>query len=163
MILHDKIAAQLPDWRARVTKLVKEQGDIVLDIGSSAVGFLMFASAIASRVVGIEFSREFLGPLSDVESEHPNVKVIFGDAFSMDLTALGGPPPNTRMRLFFAAGDPADAIGEFIAEHNTDLVAIAWVPGWEPDRRTTMRRIIEHAPAPLLIFPSEEPERGMVF
>lgn len=31
MILHDKIAAQLPDWRARVTKLVKEQGDIVLD------------------------------------------------------------------------------------------------------------------------------------
>ena len=31
MILHDKIAAQLPDWRARVTKLVKEQGEIVLD------------------------------------------------------------------------------------------------------------------------------------
>lgn len=31
MILHEKIAAQLPDWRARVTKLVKEQGDIVAD------------------------------------------------------------------------------------------------------------------------------------
>ncbi len=31
MILHEKIAAQLPDWRARVTKLVKEQGNIVLD------------------------------------------------------------------------------------------------------------------------------------
>jgi citrate synthase len=31
MILHDKIAAQLPDFRARVTKLVKEQGEIVLD------------------------------------------------------------------------------------------------------------------------------------
>jgi citrate synthase len=31
MILHEKIAAQLPDFRARVTKLVKEQGEIVLD------------------------------------------------------------------------------------------------------------------------------------
>jgi citrate synthase len=31
MILHEKIAAQLPEWRARVTKLVKEQGEIVVD------------------------------------------------------------------------------------------------------------------------------------
>lgn len=31
MILHDKISAQLPEFRARVTKLVKEQGEIVLD------------------------------------------------------------------------------------------------------------------------------------
>ncbi len=31
MILHEKIAAQLPDWRARVTKLVKEKGDAVVD------------------------------------------------------------------------------------------------------------------------------------
>ncbi len=28
MILHDKISAQLPDWRARVTKLVKEYGSV---------------------------------------------------------------------------------------------------------------------------------------
>lgn len=28
MILKDKIAAQLPDWRARVTQLVKESGDV---------------------------------------------------------------------------------------------------------------------------------------
>lgn len=31
MILHEKISAQLPDWRARVTKLVKEHGDTVAD------------------------------------------------------------------------------------------------------------------------------------
>jgi hypothetical protein len=31
MILHDKIAAQLPAWRERVTKLVKEQGEAVID------------------------------------------------------------------------------------------------------------------------------------
>ncbi|BAI60785.1 conserved hypothetical protein [Methanocella paludicola SANAE] len=66
-------------------------GDVVLDIGSSAGGFLMFASGIASRVVGIEFSREFLEPLSNVEKEYPGVKVMFGDAFRMDLAALGGP------------------------------------------------------------------------
>lgn len=70
---------------------VLHPGDMVLDIGSSAGGFLMFASGIASRIVGIEFSREFLEPLSNVEREYPNVKVIFDDAFSMDLAALGGP------------------------------------------------------------------------
>lgn len=70
---------------------VLHEGDVVLDIGSSAGGFLMFASAIASRVVGIEFSREFLEPLSIIEKEYPGVRVIFGDAFSMDLTALDGP------------------------------------------------------------------------
>ena len=31
MILHEKIAAQLPVWRERVTKLVKEQGEAVVD------------------------------------------------------------------------------------------------------------------------------------
>jgi citrate synthase len=31
MILHEKISAQLPGWRERVTKLVKEQGEMVID------------------------------------------------------------------------------------------------------------------------------------
>ncbi len=31
MIINDKIAAQLPEWRARVMKLVKEKGSIVID------------------------------------------------------------------------------------------------------------------------------------
>jgi len=31
MILHDKIAAQLPEWRERVKKLVKDHGDVVVD------------------------------------------------------------------------------------------------------------------------------------
>jgi 23S rRNA (cytidine1920-2'-O)/16S rRNA (cytidine1409-2'-O)-methyltransferase len=70
---------------------ILHEGDVVLDIGSSAGGFLMFASGIASRVVGIEFSREFTGALEAVESEHPNVRVVFGDAFNMDLTTLDGP------------------------------------------------------------------------
>lgn len=70
---------------------ILHDGDVVLDIGSSAGGFLMFASGIASHVVGIEFSHEFTKPLEEVEREYPNVRVIFGDAFSMDLTTVGGP------------------------------------------------------------------------
>ncbi len=31
MVLHEKIAAQLPAWRERVKKLVKDQGEVVLD------------------------------------------------------------------------------------------------------------------------------------
>ncbi len=36
MILHDKIAEQLPAWRERVTKLVKEHGDVV--VGQVTIG-----------------------------------------------------------------------------------------------------------------------------
>ncbi|MDP3186003.1 MAG: citrate/2-methylcitrate synthase, partial [Anaerolineales bacterium] len=31
MILHEKIAAQLPEWRERVKKLVEEHGEVVVD------------------------------------------------------------------------------------------------------------------------------------
>jgi len=64
------------------TNLIKE-GDMVLDIGSSVGGFLMFASEIASHVHGIEFSREFRSELKKLEYESPNVTVEFGDVFKM--------------------------------------------------------------------------------
>ncbi len=31
MIMHEKLAGQLPEWRERVKKLVKEQGETVID------------------------------------------------------------------------------------------------------------------------------------
>jgi 23S rRNA (cytidine1920-2'-O)/16S rRNA (cytidine1409-2'-O)-methyltransferase len=58
-------------------------GDNVLDVGSSAGGFLLFASETASRVHGIEFSHEFRSDLGKIAHEHPNVTVEFGDAFTM--------------------------------------------------------------------------------
>ncbi len=64
------------------TGIIKE-GDSVLDIGSSAGGFLLFASEIASHVRGIEFSHEFRSELGKIAHERPNVTVEFGDAFSM--------------------------------------------------------------------------------
>ena len=79
------------------------------------------------------------------------------------VVAIGGPPPAVRMRLFFACGEPADVIVAFAAEHHTDLVVIAWVAGWEPEQRTTMRKVIDQAPGPLLIFPLDEPQAGMMF
>lgn len=64
------------------TNLIKN-GDIVLDIGSSAGGFLLYASGIAAHVHGIEFSREFRPELKKLAHEHPNITVEFGDAFTM--------------------------------------------------------------------------------
>jgi 23S rRNA (cytidine1920-2'-O)/16S rRNA (cytidine1409-2'-O)-methyltransferase len=64
------------------TNIIKK-GDNVLDIGSSAGGFLLFASEIASHVHGIEFSREFLPELERLTQQRPNITVEFGDAFAM--------------------------------------------------------------------------------
>ncbi|HYA60678.1 MAG TPA: SAM-dependent methyltransferase [Candidatus Acidoferrum sp.] len=59
--------------------------DVVLDIGSSAGGFLLCASEIAKRVYGIEFSLEFRCLLNSIEEESEGrIKVIYGDAFSFD-------------------------------------------------------------------------------
>jgi len=88
---------------------------------------------------------------------------IWAREFMDRVVALGGSPPAVRMRLFFACGEPADVIVDFAAEHHTDLVIIAWVAGWEPEQRTTMRKVIDRAPGPLLIFPLEQPQAGMLF
>ncbi len=64
------------------TNLIKE-GNTVLDIGSSAGGFIMFASGIASHVHGIEFSREFRTGFGRLAHELPNVTVEFGNVFTI--------------------------------------------------------------------------------
>jgi len=64
------------------TNLIKK-GDRVLDIGSSAGGFLVFASEIASHVHGIEFSHEFRSELGKIAHEHPNITIEFADVFTI--------------------------------------------------------------------------------
>jgi 23S rRNA (cytidine1920-2'-O)/16S rRNA (cytidine1409-2'-O)-methyltransferase len=64
------------------TGIIKK-GDTLLDIGSSAGGFLLFASEIASLVHGVEFSREFRTELGMIAHERPNITVEFGDVFTM--------------------------------------------------------------------------------
>ena len=62
---------------------ILKNGDKVLDIGSSAGGFLLFASEIASNVHGVEFSREFRTELGKMAHEHPDITVEFDDVFTM--------------------------------------------------------------------------------
>ena len=65
-----------------------KEGSKVLDLGSSAGGFLLYASEIADFVLGIEYSLEFKKELERIERERKNVKIIFGDVFSLDLSKL---------------------------------------------------------------------------
>ncbi len=69
------------------TGLIRET-DHVLDLGSSAGGFLTFASEIAASVTGLEFSREFRSTLGKLAHENENVSVMFGDVFTIPLESL---------------------------------------------------------------------------
>ncbi len=62
--------------------------DVVLDLGSSAGGFLAYAAERANRVMGIEFSKEFIEQLQKVREEFDNVEVIIGDVFKLDVSAM---------------------------------------------------------------------------
>jgi len=79
-------------------KLVQEEsgilkpGDRVLDLGSSAGGFLLFASEIAGHVKGIEFSRDFRSELGKIAYERENVEEMFGDVFTVPLNSLSEQP-----------------------------------------------------------------------
>ncbi len=64
------------------TNIIKK-GDTVLDVGSSAGGFLLYASELASHIHGIEFSHEFHSELGIIAHEHENITVEFNDAFTM--------------------------------------------------------------------------------
>lgn len=61
---------------------------IVLDLGSSSGGFACYASQKASRVYGIEYSKDFELELTELERQIENIKIFFGDVFTFDLSRL---------------------------------------------------------------------------
>jgi 23S rRNA (cytidine1920-2'-O)/16S rRNA (cytidine1409-2'-O)-methyltransferase len=63
-------------------------GEVVLDIGSSAGGFLLYASEYAAMVYGIEVSAEFEQILRGIEASRGNVRVFIDDAFTFDISRL---------------------------------------------------------------------------
>jgi 23S rRNA (cytidine1920-2'-O)/16S rRNA (cytidine1409-2'-O)-methyltransferase len=67
-------------------------GDCVLDLGSSAGGFLMYASEIAAYVKGIEFSNDFLHVLEELSASRNNITIIKGDVFTMPLSEMSEKP-----------------------------------------------------------------------
>ncbi|WP_445474477.1 S4 domain-containing protein [Methanococcoides methylutens] len=73
------------------TGLISE-GDSIIDLGSSAGGFLMFASEIAGKIKGLEFSPDFRSELGQIAHETENVSVIFDDVFSVPLAELSEGP-----------------------------------------------------------------------
>jgi len=72
-----------------VCELIKS-GDVVLDVGASAGGFLSYAVELARQVYAIEFSLSCKPLLEAIASQHADkVKVIYADAFSYDFDHLG--------------------------------------------------------------------------
>jgi 23S rRNA (cytidine1920-2'-O)/16S rRNA (cytidine1409-2'-O)-methyltransferase len=87
------LAEEKPRGYWKLAELDKEWGfvkgaGVVLDIGSSAGGFLLYASEYASEVYGIEVSGEFEKELRDIEAERDNVRVFIADAFIFDVSQL---------------------------------------------------------------------------
>jgi len=71
---------------------ILKPGDRVLDLGSSAGGFLSFASEIVAHIKGVEFSRDFRSELGKIAYEKENVEVMFGDVFSLPLKSISKEP-----------------------------------------------------------------------
>lgn len=65
-----------------------EGNEVVLDLGSSAGGFLLYASEKAKFVYGIEISREFEEELRKIEEERKNVKVFMENVFNFDIEKI---------------------------------------------------------------------------
>ena len=65
-----------------------KRGDVILDLGSSAGGFLLYASERASFVYGVEYSEKFREALEKIESERDNIKVFIADAFKLDIRKI---------------------------------------------------------------------------
>ncbi|MBN2111283.1 MAG: cell division protein FtsJ [Methanosarcinaceae archaeon] len=89
------------------TGIIKE-GDSVLDIGSSAGGFLLFASEIAAKVRGLEFSKGFRSELGKIAHEKDNVSVIFGDAFTAEPADIS--PEQVDVLLIDLTLEPSDSV-----------------------------------------------------
>ncbi|MFW9805630.1 MAG: S4 domain-containing protein [Candidatus Thorarchaeota archaeon] len=56
----------------------------VLDVGSSAGGFLIYLAEKGANVVGIEISDRFSDELHTIVEKYPQISVIFTDAFEID-------------------------------------------------------------------------------
>jgi len=68
-----------------------EPGDIILDIGSSAGGFILYAlEKQASKVFGIEISEMFRPMLESIEKKYTGrVRIIFNDIIKVSFNDIG--------------------------------------------------------------------------
>ncbi len=93
LIGSEKIEVVQPERPEGYWKLMKidekfnllKKNYFVLDVGSSAGGFLIYSAERCKRVLGVEFSREFLPQLSAIAKEFSNVDVVIADIFSFNV------------------------------------------------------------------------------
>lgn len=57
---------------------------LALDIGSSAGGFLLYLQRKGAKAIGIEISERFSQTLQDLADTHPEISIIFADAFTIE-------------------------------------------------------------------------------
>ena len=81
-------AFDLPIGYSKLRKLEEKaeftlvaSGDLVLDIGSSAGGFLIYLAGKGATAIGIEVSKTFEKKLQAIAEENPSVSLVIGDAF----------------------------------------------------------------------------------
>jgi 23S rRNA (cytidine1920-2'-O)/16S rRNA (cytidine1409-2'-O)-methyltransferase len=60
------------------------ENSLVLDIGSSAGGFLQYLAKKGAQAIGIEVSYSFKKELSIIVNQYPNISVIIDDAFKIE-------------------------------------------------------------------------------
>ena len=100
---------------------ILKEGDYVLDLGSSAGGFIMFAMEIAGKsghVHGIEFSKDFRTELGKLAFENSNVSIMFADVFTVAPESVAN-EKNSKGGLFDVllndmTLEPADSIAALI-------------------------------------------------
>jgi nucleotide-binding universal stress UspA family protein len=64
----------------------------------------------------------------------------------------GHPANLEKIRLVLTQGETSTAILEFAQRNASDLIALAWRGGFEPDRAQTIRRVIRGARCPVIVF-----------
>jgi 23S rRNA (cytidine1920-2'-O)/16S rRNA (cytidine1409-2'-O)-methyltransferase len=67
-----------------------DEGDLALDIGSSAGGFLYYLDEQGATAIGIEISAAFIPKLKKLAYDYERISLIEGDAFSLDIEQVCG-------------------------------------------------------------------------
>lgn len=98
-----------------------EDGDYVLDLGSSAGGFLIFASekiGDSGHVHGIEFSKDFRTELGKLAYENKNISILFADVFTVPLETVATTETSRDGQFDVLLNDmtlePADSVSALI-------------------------------------------------
>lgn len=70
---------------------------------------------------------------------------------------LGEAPADVPMRVFLARGEAGQAIVDFASRGGHDLIALAWHGVLDADRAATLKRVIQRAPCPVMIYRAAPP------